>query len=168
MEAPRTRTSTRPPPFHSAAPCPYTFADHPQKPYPCKDREGRPGNHSRTLLIDTIAADSLLIQFHAQPWSLRQLHAASLIKGQRFLEKVGAKRIRVLIPFEPTAIGDRGDEVHVGNCAHRRCEDVGDDGQTIGLRKRRDFAALGDAARPDHIWLDDIDGVARDKLAKAG
>src|ERR1700694_4400741 len=44
MEAPRTRTSTRPPPFHSAAPCPYTFADHPQKTYPCKDREGRPYN----------------------------------------------------------------------------------------------------------------------------
>src|SRR6266567_1911347 len=120
MEAPRTRTSTRPPPFHSAAPCPYTFADHPQKPYPCKDREGRPGNHSRILLIDTIAADSLLILFHAQPWSLRQLHAAFLITCQWFLEKVGAKRIRILIPFEPTAIGNRGDEVHVGDGTYCR------------------------------------------------
>ena len=75
---------------------------------------------SGSVLIDAVAVDSLLIQPHAQPWSLWQPHAASLIKGQRFLEKIGAKRIRVLIPFEPTAIGDRGDEVHVGNCANRR------------------------------------------------
>src|SRR5438874_6635673 len=38
MGSQRTRTSTRPPPFHSAAPCPYTFRDPPKKPYPCKAR----------------------------------------------------------------------------------------------------------------------------------
>src|SRR5436853_3161640 len=36
VDQPWTRTSTRPPPFHSTAPCPYTFVDHPQITYRCK------------------------------------------------------------------------------------------------------------------------------------
>ena len=44
------RTSTRPPPVHSTAPCPYTFGDPPQKTYPCKTSPA-PTDVSRTFYV---------------------------------------------------------------------------------------------------------------------
>ncbi len=114
------------------------------------------------MLLDVVAVDSVLIQPHTQPWSLWQPYAALLIRGQWFLKEIRAESIWVLIPFEPTAIGDRGDKVQSGNCAHCRRKDVRNDRQALGLCQGRDLAALGNATRPDHIWLNDINRVARD------
>src|SRR5436305_5660456 len=55
VERRRTRTSTRPLPFHSAAPCPYTFGDDLPKTYLCKPRGSPCAFDCRAPYIHTLA-----------------------------------------------------------------------------------------------------------------
>src|SRR5215216_1395876 len=107
-------------------------------------------HHAR---LHAVAIHGGLIQRHAESRSLRQGDRTVGSRQKRLFKQRLPQRVRILVEFQQPGVREAGDEVHVGDRAYRRREDMWNDWQPVRLRHCGDLTALSYPASPDHVGL---------------
>src|SRR5215471_1798453 len=111
-----------------------------------------------------MAADRFLVDLHAEPGALRQVHVA--ISGT---DGLGEER-RLVLPgreLDGRAPAPRRRHVERRGEARAEVERMRRDGAIGGLGERGDLLELGDAAYLGDAWLQDVRGSPLHDLAEA-
>src|SRR5687768_10110391 len=85
--------------------------------------------------VDLVTANCLLVERDAEPGSFRQCDHPVRVDLERLVEQLAPERVRILVKLEQSRIGQRGNEMQVGDRCNRRGKNVRDHRQMIRLGK---------------------------------